>query len=289
MKVKKGIIAAAGLGTRFLPATKAMPKEILPIIDKPIIQYTVEEFYDSGLRTIIIVTGQRNNAVIEEYFDINKFKKYKNLNETTKKLWEILNECCISFVKQRGPYGNGTPLLSAKELLGDEPFIYAFGDDLILSKTPFTQQLINNYDRYGSCVVGGQEVPKEDVVKYGILRLKDKSEKMELDGIVEKPSIENAPSRLAVFGRFLLFPKVVEILDKTPLGKNNEKWMTDALDAYLKNDIVTVQPVENGRWHTTGDPLTFLQTVIQYALENKEIGTQFKEYLRGLQGRFDKE
>ncbi|MBN2056043.1 UTP--glucose-1-phosphate uridylyltransferase [bacterium] len=284
MKITKGVIAAAGFGTRFLPATKVQPKELLPILEKPIIQYTVEEFYDSGIRTIIIVTGTKNRGMIEEYFDRTTLREYRNKNESTRKLWDILGDCCITFMKQKGPYGNGTPLLSARGLIGEnEPVIYAFGDDVVLSEEPFTAQLIRNYERYGHCVVGAQEVAWEDVVKYGILKIKNGSTSMELEDIIEKPSREEAPSNLAIFGRYLLKPAVIDVLEKAPLGKNNEKWLSDALKQYLQKDTITVQTVQDGQWYTTGDPLTFFKTMIQFSLAHQELGKQFREYLRSLQ------
>lgn len=283
MKVTKGVIAAAGLGTRFLPATKALPKELIPIIDKPILQYTVEEFYDAGIRTIIIVTGPRNRGIIEEYFDRNSLDEFKDRNASTQKLWEILNNCCITFMKQRGPYGNGTPLLSAKGLIGSEPILYAFGDDIVLSKAPFTAQMIATYQQHGCCVVGAQEVPRAEVEKYGILKIKANSSLYELEDIVEKPSVEEAPSTLAIFGRYLITPEIIDLLEHTPLGKNNEKWLADALKEYLKYGKILVETVQEGQWYTTGDPLTFFRTMIQYALAHEEYGSEFKAYLKELQ------
>lgn len=284
MKIHKAIIAVAGSGTRFLPATKAQPKEMLPIVDKPIVQYVVEELVASGITDIILVTKWDKKA-IEDHFDrslelehsLEQAGKIKLLHDIQK----ISSMANFIYVRQKGPYGNGTPILSAASLIKDEPFVFAWGDDLVHSKTPFTKKLIENFKEHNSPVIGVQKVPHEHVNRYGIVKLKKGTREMEL--VVEKPSVGNAPSDLAQFGRMILTPDIVEILQKTKLGKGNELWVTDAISEYVKGGgKFMVEEVEDGKWLTTGDPLNYLMAVVDYTLERDDIGTEFKQYLRGL-------
>lgn len=282
-KITKAVIAVAGSGTRFLPATKSQPKEMLPIVDKPIIQYVVEEMVNSGIKDIILVT-RWDKKTLEDHFDRNfeledsleKSKKFEKLAEM-KKISDMAN---FIYIRQKGPYGNGTPALCAKSILGDEPFIYAFGDDLVKSKIPFTKQLITSYEKNPGVIFGVQKVPKKDVVKYGIAKIK-KGTKNEVETIIEKPSISEAPSQLADFGRFVIVPEILNILEKQTLGKGNELWLIDAIEKYIRNGgKAYVQEVENGKWFTTGDPLNYLQTTVEYALDRKDLAKDFKKYLK---------
>jgi UTP--glucose-1-phosphate uridylyltransferase len=284
MKIKKAIIAVAGSGTRFLPATKAQPKEMLPIVDKPIIQYIVEELVESGIEDIILVT-KWDKKTLEDHFD-RSFELEHSLNESgkIKQLEEVRRISTMAnfiYVRQKGPYGNGTPVLSAASLLNDEPFVFAWGDDLVLSKNPFTKSLIDNYEQHGAPVIGVQSVPKEHVHRYGIVKLKPGTQEMEL--VVEKPSQEDAPSQLAQFGRMILTPDIVNILRKTALGKGGELWITDAISEYVsRGGRFMVEEVKDGRWLTTGDPLNYLKAMIDYALVREDIGDDFRTHLRGL-------
>lgn len=284
VRIKKAVIAVAGSGTRFLPATKAQPKEMLPIIDKPIIQYVVEELVESGIEDIILVT-KWDKKTLEDHFDrsfelehsLEASGKIRLLNEVRK----ISSMANFVYVRQKGPYGNGTPILSAANLLNDEPFVFAWGDDLVLSKKPFTKQLIENYEKHHTPVIGVQKVPKEDVSRYGIVKLR--GETMEMEGVIEKPAVEKAPSQLAQFGRMILTPEIVEILKNTKLGKGGELWVTDAISEYIKKGgKFMVQEVEEGQWLTTGDPLNYLKAMIEYALVREDIGADFKAHLKGL-------
>lgn len=284
VRIKKAVIAVAGSGTRFLPATKAQPKEMLPIIDKPIIQYVVEELVESGIEDIILVT-KWDKKTLEDHFDrsfelehsLEASGKIRLLNEVRK----ISSMANFVYVRQKGPYGNGTPILSAANLLNDEPFVFAWGDDLVLSKKPFTKQLIENYEKHHAPVIGVQKVPKEDVSRYGIVKLR--GETMEMEGVIEKPAVEKAPSQLAQFGRMILTPEIVEILKNTKLGKGGELWVTDAISEYIKKGgKFMVQEVEEGQWLTTGDPLNYLKAMIEYALVREDIGADFKAHLKGL-------
>ncbi len=280
MKVETGVIAAAGSGTRMLPITLGYPKELLPIINKPAIQLIIEEFIDSGIKKIIIITGENADPLRRKYqpSSIPPHGKYKALDEFIDKLFGI--ELVIEL--QSGPYGNGTPLIVARpHLPADEGFIYAYGDDIIKSRMPFAQQLINKHHSTGALVVGTQAVAWEDVVRYGIVEFKEDSD--ELADVVEKPAREEAKSNLAMFGRFLLSTDVIQILDEIPPGKGNELWLTDAIREYVRRGgRVVAQPVTDGEWLTIGDPVNYLKTVIEYALEDDEIRAALEPRIRKL-------
>lgn len=283
-KVKKGVIAVAGSGTRFLPATKAQPKEMLPIVDKPIVQYVVEEMVDSGITDIILVT-KWDKKTLEDHFDRSFELEYALEQAGKKKLLDevrhISNMANFIYVRQKGPYGNGTPILSAANLVEGEPFAFAWGDDLVLSKTPFTKQLIENYEKHGAPVIGVQAVPEHLVDRYGIVKLKKDTREME--HVVEKPAIGKAPSRLAQFGRMILTPEIVEILKNTKLGKGGELWVTDAISEYIRGGgRFMVEEVRDGAWLTTGDPLNYLKALVAYALEREDIGTDFRAHLNSI-------
>lgn len=281
--ITKGVIAVAGSGTRFLPATKTMPKEMLPIVDKPIIQYIVEEMVAAGITDIVMVT-RWDKKTLEDHFDRNyalenELQKSGKLDrlQKIKHISELAN---FIYVRQKGPYGNGTPILSARLLVGNEPFVYAFGDDLVKSKTSFTQQLIENHNKNGSMVIGVQEVPKAEVSKYGILKVKEEKGALIVKDLIEKPKTEEAPSRLAQFGRFVLTPEIFEYLNVERLGKDGELWLLDGLLGFIQNGgKVTAQKIKDGQWLTTGDPLSFLKATIEYALSRPDIKKDFKKYL----------
>ncbi len=286
MKIRKAVIAAAGYGTRFLPATKTIPKEMLPLIDKPIIQILVEELVDSGIWDIIIITRAGQHA-LEDHFDSNFELEYmleqsgktEHL-EITKKPTKLAN---FIFLRQSRdlPYGNGTPLLCLKNLIGkNEPFVYAFGDDLVKSTVPCTRQLLDLYQQnpQSAAILGVQEVSKQEVSRYGIVKLKKGNE---VEDIVEKPSISEAPSRLAQFGRFILDHRVIEILQRQELGKGGELWLTDAIRELAKKEKVLAAKVK-GEWLTTGDPLRMIKAIIEYAKDREDIGPELREYLRQL-------
>lgn len=285
--ITKGVIAVAGSGTRFLPATKTMPKEMLPIVDKPIIQYVVEEMVDAGITDIIIVT-RWDKKPLEDHFDrsyalehdLEKTGKFDRL-EQIKKISELAN---FIYIRQKGPYGNGTPVLSAKTVIGDgEPFVFAFGDDLVKSEVSFTKQLIENHKKNNSMVIGVQEVPQTEVSKYGILKVEKEDNCLAVKNLIEKPNQNEAPSQLAQLGRFILTPEIFKYLDINKLGKDNELWLADALMGFIKDGgKVTAQEIEKGKWFTTGDPLNFLKATVEYALDKTDINKEFKEYLKSL-------
>ncbi|MFH1661612.1 MAG: UTP--glucose-1-phosphate uridylyltransferase [Candidatus Falkowbacteria bacterium] len=283
-KIKKAVIAVAGSGRRLLPATKSMPKEMLPIVDKPIIQLVVEELVEAGIEDIILVT-KWDKKPLEDHFDhswalehdLKKSGKKKYLEEIIK-ISEMAN---FIYVRQKGPYGNGTPVLSASSIIKDEPFVFAWGDDLVKAKKSFTKSMVEDYNKTGNLMIGVQEVDKKDVNKYGIVKLKKGA--MQIEDIIEKPDINNAPSRLADFGRMILNQDIIDILKEIPLGKGNELWIVDAIKEYIKRGgKFYAKKVVGGEWLTTGDPLNYLKATIKYGLDQKEIGSELKKFLKSL-------
>jgi UTP--glucose-1-phosphate uridylyltransferase len=283
-KIKKAIVAVAGSGTRFLPATKAMPKEMLPVVDKPIIQLVVEELVAAGIEDIILVT-KWDKKPLEDHFDycwalVHELKEAGKLKqaEDIKKIADLAN---FIYVRQKGPYGNGTPVLSAASLIKNEPFLFVFGDDLVKSKISFAKQMVDDYNKSGHLMIGVQEVPLKMVSKYGIVKLKGKT--MQIEDIIEKPSLKETPSRLADFGRMILNQEIVDILKTTALGKGNELWIVDAIRAYIKNGgKFFAKNIKDGEWLTTGDPLNHLKATLKYALGREDIGKELKLFMRGL-------
>ncbi len=290
-KITKAVIAVAGYGTRFLPATKNQPKEMLPIIDKPIVQYLVEEAVNSGIKDIILVTRFGQSA-LENHFDTNmelEIQLTKNgKKETLKKIQKIYRMANYVYVRQGRhlPYGNGTPLLCVRDLMSKgEPFVYMFGDDLVLSKKPCVKQMLEYWKkhRFAPCVAV-QEVPDSELDRYGVYKLK-KGSHDRVEDAVEKPAKGKAPSNLAQFGRFILNTDIIDILkknhDNKKLGKDNELWLTDAIIEYAKKRPVYAVRIE-GRWMTTGDPLRFMKTAVEFALEREDIGQEFREFLKSV-------
>jgi UTP--glucose-1-phosphate uridylyltransferase len=286
-KITKAIIAVAGYGTRFLPATKNQPKQMLPIIDKPIIHHVVEECVASGIKDIIMVT-QAGQGSMEDYFDSHvEIEHTLELNGKLKLLKEIKKIPQLAnfiYVRQKKnfPYGNGTPLLCASRLINNgESFAYLFGDDLVKSKTPCLKQLIKIYNK-NNCdgVIAAQRTPKSELCRYGIVKFKKGTN--EFEALVEKPKPEDAPSDMAEFGRFILNHKTVDEIQKQKTGLSGELWLVDAITAVAKKGgRFLVHDIE-GEWMTTGDPLRYMQTQVKYALDRKDIGADFKKFLKNL-------
>ena len=282
--VRKAVIAVAGSGTRFLPVTKAMPKEMLPIVDKPIIQLIVEELVDAGIQDVIMVT-KWDKRPLEDHFDQNwalvqelRQQGKESLLATTERLSELAN---FVYIRQRGPYGNGTPVISAASLLGDEPFLYVWGDDLVKSKVSFSKQLVDDYARHGTPMIGVQQVPRDEVNRYGIVKLRPGTD--EIEDIIEKPSIEEAPSQLADFGRMILNKEILETLKQTQLGKGNELWVVDAIRDYVRaGNKFLAKEVQDGAWLTTGDPLNYLKAVLAYALDRDGIREPLFDHMKAI-------
>ncbi|MBU5485716.1 UTP--glucose-1-phosphate uridylyltransferase GalU [Clostridium sp. MSJ-11] len=282
MRVKKAVIPAAGLGTRFLPATKAQPKEMLPIVDKPTIQYIIEEAVASGIEEILIITG-RNKRAIEDHFDksveLEKELQDHNKEELLSMVKDISNMINIYYIRQKEPRGLGHAISCAKTFVGDEPFAVMLGDDIVDSTTPCLKQLIDCYDEYKTTILGVQEVPQEDVSKYGIvkgLHIEDRVHKVK--DLVEKPSMEEAPSDIAILGRYIITPKIFNILENTKPGKNGEIQLTDALKTLIKDEAMYAYIFE-GKRYDVGDKLGFLQATVEFALKREDLRDNFMNYL----------
>lgn len=285
-KIRKAVIPAAGFGTRFLPQTKAMPKEMLPIVDKPVIQYVVEELVDSGITEIVIVTGWHKRA-IEDHFDypnelIQTLKEQgkEKLIDEVKRTAELAN---FVYIRQKGPYGNGTPVLCAKNVIGDEPFVVIWGDEFIYSKPPRTKQCLDVYYKYGDPVISAIRVPKEDVSRYGIVEVTKVEDHVDqIKRLVEKPSIEEAPSNIAAHGCYVLTPDIFPLLEHAKPGKSGEIWLTDAIRELMKTRPVYACEIQNGKYYDTGNKLEYLKTVIEFALNHKDLNGEFRDYLKSL-------
>ena len=280
-KVKKAIIPAAGLGTRFLPATKAMPKEMLPIVDRPTIEYIVEEAIASGIEDIIIVTGKGKRA-IEDHFDRN-FELESNLIEKGKlELLEKVNQSSkveIHYIRQKEPKGLGHAVWCARNFIGDEPFAVLLGDDIVQAKVPCTKQLINQYSETGSSVIGVQTVPSEETHRYGIIDpIARDHRRYEVSNFVEKPKQGTAPSNLAIMGRYVLTPEIFEFLSIQETGAGGEIQLTDAIQKLNKGQKVYAYDFE-GKRYDVGEKIGFVKTTIDMALENEEIREELFDYL----------
>lgn len=273
-KIKKAVIPAAGLGTRFLPATKAIPKEMIPILDVPMIQYIVEEAVRSGIEDIVLVTA-RNKDAIENHFDVH-FELEENLRRKEKtallKLCESTSSLCrLISVRQKNPLGLGHAVLTAAQVIGNEPFAVLLGDDLIDSDKPCTQQLVEVYQKHATSVVGVMEVEPEEVSKYGIIEETEIAPRThKVSGVVEKPSPQEAPSRYAIPGRYILSPEIFPILEKTPPGKGGEIQLTDALAVLAKRDGLIAYQFEGTRFDT-GDRLGYLDATLEFSLRRPDL------------------
>lgn len=293
-KVRKAIIPAAGLGTRFLPATKAQPKEMLPIVDKPTIQYIIEEAVASGIEDIIIVTG-RGKRAIEDHFDksyeleetLAKKEKYDQLEEV-QGISKLAN---IHYIRQKEPLGLGHAISCASRFIGNEPFAVLLGDDIVHSpENPCLKQLIDVYERYNSSVIGVKEVPEQDVLKYGVISYNQNrfdDGVYHLNDLVEKPKAEDAPSNYAIMGRYILRPEIFKILENLPPGAGGEIQLTDALKKL--NDLQMVVGYEfEGERHDVGDKFGFIKATLDFALEREGLREQLLEYLESFTGKISR-
>lgn len=289
--IKKAVIPAAGLGTRFLPATKAQPKEMLPIIDTPTIQYVVQEAVDSGIDDILIISGKGKRA-IEDHFDRN-FELEARLEEKEDTLYNEIRRLAdmanIHFIRQKEINGLGDAIYYARHHTGNEPFAVLLGDTIIDSVIPVTQQLIDIYDQYHCTVIAVEEVPKDKVSRYGIVGGKKITDTlMELNQLIEKPSVEKAPSNLAIAGRYILTPEIYKAIERTPKGKGNEIQLTDAFLRLLKGENIYSHTIEGTRYDI-GNKLDFLKTTVEFALRRKEFAAPFaaflKEIVAGMEGK----
>jgi UTP--glucose-1-phosphate uridylyltransferase len=284
-KIRVGVFPAAGLGTRFLPATKAQPKEMLPIVDRPLIQYVVEEARDAGIGRIVIVTGRGKNAIEDHFdtsFELEKMLEEKGKNGLLEQVREVAEIMPVSYVRQKQALGLGHAVLQAKDLVGNEPFAVLLGDDIVDAEEPCIGQMMRLYERRGNPVIALQEVPKSETRQYGIVAGERVDPKVvKITDMVEKPAPEKAPSNLAIIGRYLLPPEIFAILEETRPEVGGEIQLTSALKTLLSR-----RPIEGllfeGRRYDAGDKLGFLKATVELALKRKDLGGPFKEYLKGL-------
>lgn len=281
-KVRKAIIPAAGLGTRFLPATKSQPKEMLPIVDKPTLQYIIEEAVNSGIEEILIVTG-RSKKSIEDHFDrsieLELELEQKGKNEMLELVRSISNMVDIYFIRQKEPKGLGHAIYCAKSFVGDEPFAVLLGDDIVDNDVPCLKQLLNAYNEYNTSILGVQEVSKEDTNKYGILDVKYIEDRVyKVKDMVEKPKVEEAPSNMAILGRYIITPAIFDILENQKPGKGGEIQLTDALKTLGEHEAIYAYNFE-GRRYDVGDKLGFLEATVDFALKRPELREEFMKFL----------
>ena len=292
-KIRKAVIPAAGFGTRFLPQTKAMPKEMLPVVDKPIIQYIVEELVDAGIEDIVIVTGYHKRT-IEDHFDRPSMELIENLRMGGEKKLPLLKEterisdmANFVYVRQKGPYGNGTPLLNVKHIVGDEPFIYTWSDDFIKASPTRFKQLLEAYEEYGCSVLASIRATKdEDYDRYGFAGGEELRDGLiDVKEIVEKPGKEKAPSDLANVSGFILTPDIFSYIDRAhaSLQEGDELYYNDALKLMLEEGKQVIAcEIKDGKYYDTGNKLEYLKTMVEFALEHDELKNDFRTYLKDL-------
>lgn len=287
-RVRKAVIPAAGFGTRFLPATKSMPKEMLPVVDKPIIQYVVEELVDSGITDIVIVTGYHKRS-IEDHFDAPSRELIENLKlggaskepliAATERIADMAN---FYYVRQKGPYGNGTPVLNAQHIIGDEPFAVLWGDQFTWAEVPRLKQCLTAFEQLNNPVLSAVRLTKrEDASRYGIFDVEptDEAHTFRMRGIVEKPEPSEAPSDLLADGCYVLTPDIFNELAALSPGKGDEIWLTDAIERLNAKRPFYVREVEGGRYYDTGNKLEYLKTNVEFALKRDDLNTDFRAFL----------
>lgn len=288
-QIRKAVIAAAGFGTRFLPQTKAMPKEMIPLIDKPIIQYVVEELVSAGIKDIIIV-GSSNKRAIEDHFDLPNEDLIANLRaggEKKKKYLDevesIANLANFIYIRQKGPYGNATPILCAAHLIGNEPFIYTYADDFFVAKPSRTLQMIETYEKHGGSVLACKSVVDDDEYnKYGIVSgAKQGDDTIKVDRIIEKPGRENAPSNLASVSGYLFVPEIVKYIEKASVIHTEGEFMFQPILQRMIDDgfEVFAREIQKGVYYDTGDKLEYLKTVVDFGLAHEELGPALRAHI----------
>lgn len=288
-RIDTAVIPAAGFGTRFLPQTKAVPKEMLPIVDKPVIQFVVEEAVDSGIQHVVIVVNDGKEA-IQNHFNAPSADLINNLGasgkeDLIKELQRVSEMANFIYVKQKGPYGNGTPVLCAEPVVGEKTFAVMWGDEFIYSKPPRLSQMMGVYEQLGGAVISGVRIKRrEDLARYGIADVDLIGDHVfKIKSIIEKPDPDKAPSNMATHGAYILPPDIFEILKKQPLGKGGELWLTDGIGTLIKRGYpVYACEITNGEYFDTGNKLEYLITVVKFAMEHPEIGVQFREFLKDI-------
>jgi UTP--glucose-1-phosphate uridylyltransferase len=282
-KVRKAVIPAAGLGTRFLPATKAQPKEMLPLLDKPAIQYVVEEAVRAGLTDIIIITGRGKHAIVDHFdrsFELEHFLEAKGKFDELKQVREISDMASIHYIRQRDPLGLGHAVAAAEDHVRDEPFAVLLGDDLIVESTRLLQEMLAVHGRYGRSVLGAMEVSRDDISLYGAIEpeLVENEHLARVRSIVEKPAPEDAPSNLAAIGRYVLTPEIFDCLRRTQPGVGGELQLTDAINLLAQEQAVYAYVFEGGRFDV-GNKIDYLKATIELAIDRDDIGKEFRTWL----------
>jgi UTP--glucose-1-phosphate uridylyltransferase len=284
-KIRVAVFPAAGLGTRFLPATKAEPKEMLPLVDRPLVQYVVEEARQAGIERIVIVTGRGKNAIEDHFdtsFELERMLEERGKNGLLDQVREVSELIPVSYVRQKQALGLGHAVLQARDLVGSQPFAVMLGDDIVDAKVPCIGQMMQVYERRGNPVIALQEVPRAETRQYGIVageKVEDRVVK--ITDMVEKPAPDNAPSNLAIIGRYILPPEIFEILDRTGSDVGGEIQLTSALKTLLERRPIDGYLFE-GKRYDAGDKLGFLKATVEFALKREDLGGPFREYLRGL-------
>ncbi|WP_407355639.1 UTP--glucose-1-phosphate uridylyltransferase GalU [Methanolobus sp. WCC5] len=285
MEIKKAVIPVAGMGTRFLPATKSMPKEMLPVIDKPVIHYVVEEAIASGIDDIIFITG-RSKRSIEDYFDdspeLESHLRQKNSDKLLKMVQDISSMVDIHYIRQKEPRGLGDAILTAKKHINDEPFAVLLGDDIIVNKTPCTKQLIDNFQKYGRSTIAVEEVPPEKTGNYGIIQGKPMDESLYiLEDIIEKPDPKEAPSNIGAIGRYVFTPEILDCIKQTTAGVGNEIQLTDGIRLLNKEQKIYAYRF-TGKRYDTGDKVEYVKAIIDFALGNEETKKEIMEHIKDI-------
>ncbi len=289
MKIKKAVIPAAGWGTRFLPQTKAIPKEMLPIVDKPVIQYVVEEVASSGIKDIIIITGWQKRAIEDHFdnsFELTKFLETKGKEKEISEIKKISQLANFIYLRQKSEYyGNAIPVLTAEPVIGQEPFVVIWGDEFILSQPPRLWQMLNVYEKRKGIIISGVRIKnKEELSRYGIAQIKPlKDNVFKIKKIVEKPSPKEAPSNLATHGAYILPPEIFKIIKNMKPGQGGEFWLVEAINQLIKDGFPAFAcEIKNGKYYDTGNKLEYLKTVVEFALSHPELSKEFKEFLKNL-------
>ena len=285
MKIRKAVVPAAGLGTRFLPVTKALPKEMIPVVDKPAIQYIIEEIVDSGIEDILVITGRGKRAIVEHFdksIELNMTLKEKGQEAVLKTLERIEQLADIHYLQQKESLGTGHAVLKAANHIGNEPFAVLFGDDLFMGKKPALSELIETFEKYNSTVLGVSQVPKNKVSSYGIIKGKPINGEFIVEDLVEKPTPEQAPSDMALCGRMIFTPDIFDYLRKTGIDERyKEILLTDAILKMAQEKVVYAHVIKN-KWHTVGDKLSFVKATIESALAQKDLREGVIEFLKEL-------
>lgn len=288
MEIRKAVIPAAGFGTRFLPQTKAMPKEMLPIVDKPVIQYVVEEIVEAGIEDVIIVTGA-NKRAIEDHFDnptveLSQWLEQGGKEEELQELQRISEMANFIYIRQKGPYGNATPIRSAMHLLNGEPFLAFWGDEFTKAQPSRAKQMMQAFERYKGTILGGIRLSKpDDFKRYGYVKGKKIGEGVwRVEQVIEKPGKKNAPSDLAIVANYLLTPDIFPMLENQKPGTGGEYYLPEAIDALARQKPVYALEIKNAHYFDTGNKLEYLRTVIEFALEHPEVNGPLRTYLKEL-------